>query len=318
MKNSDRIKLNLIGLPVLSSILDISEATHISIGSIYLFSKYANRFYCKYFIRKKSGKLREISQPSKKLKGLQSWILVEILNKVKVSESSKGFEIGSSTADNARVHVGANAILTVDLEDFFTNVRWQQVYSVFRSLGYNSLISTVFANLCTCDGVLPQGGPCSPRLANLCCWRLDLRVEGYTGRRGIVYSRYADDLCFSGGNREAVVKVLPMIKKIVSDERFSLNEDKTRIAGTSRAKRVTGLILADDSFGIGKKQAKTLRAKIHHLTLPATSSVSLLKEVQGWLAYLKSVDKKRLTKVKKYIEKLLSKNPNTLIARLVM
>ncbi len=310
MKNSDKIKLNIFGLPVLSSLLELSEETHISTSTLYLLSRHSNRFYFTYNIVKKSGKLRRICQPSKKLKGIQSWILVEILNKLKVSDSCKGFEIGSSTADNAKVHLGANALLTLDLEDFFHSIRRTQVYSVFKSLGYNSQISTILTNLCTYDGVLPQGGPCSPRLANLCCWALDLRISGYAGRRGIAYSRYADDLSLSGNNREAVVKVLPMITRIISEENFTVNQDKTRISGTSRAKRITGLVLSDDNYGIGKKQSRILRSKIHHLTLPLEQgNVRLIREVKGWLAYLHSVDKRRLLKVRKYIESLKTKYP---------
>ena len=197
MSKTENIKLNMLGLPVITTIDDFSEITHISKYTIFQLSFHSDKYYKTYSIPKKSGELRTISQPSKKLKGLQSWILVNILNELKVSSSCKGFEKGSSTADNAKPHKGANIILTLDLKDFFPTVKRNQVYSIFKAVGYNKTISTILTNICTFEGALPQGSPCSPKLANLSAWSLDVRIQGYVGKRGISYTRYADDLSFS-------------------------------------------------------------------------------------------------------------------------
>lgn len=307
----------MLGLPVIQSIDDFSVVTHISKYTIYQLSHHSDKYYKTFEIPKKSGGKRTICQPSKKLKGLQSWILVNILNKIQVSPSCKGFRKGSSTLDNALPHIGANTILNLDLKDFFPTVSSKQVYNVFKTIGYNKLIATVFTNICTYNDMLPQGSPCSPMLANLTAWNLDLRIQGYVGKRGISYTRYADDLSFSGLNPTKVVKIIPMIKTIINDENFEVNHKKTRIASSARAKIVTGLIVNEDSVGIGKQKYKDLRAKIHHLTLPTEQkNEKLLYHVGGWLSYLNSVDKLRLQKAKKYISELTKKYPTTLIARL--
>ena len=317
MAKTEIIKLNMLGLPVIQSIDDFSVITHISKYTIYQLSYHSDKYYKIYDIPKKTGGKRMICQPSKKLKGLQSWLLVNILNKVQVSSSCKGFKKGSSTLDNALPHIGANTILNLDLKDFFPSVTSKQVYNVFRTIGYNSLISTVFANICTYDHRLPQGSPCSPLLANLTTWTLDLRIQGYVGKRGINYTRYADDLSFSGLNPSKVVQIIPMIKKIIDNENFVVNHKKTRIASSARAKIVTGLVVNEESAGIGKQKYKELRAKIHHLTLnEEQTNEKLLFHVSGWLSYLNSVDKDRLIKAKKYIGELTKKHPKTLIARL--
>jgi retron-type reverse transcriptase len=316
MDKTDSIKLNMIGLPVIQNIDDFADITHISKNTIYQLSYHSDAYYRIYTIPKKSGKVRTISQPSKKLKGLQSWILVQILNKLKVSTSSKGFEKSSSILDNALVHKGANATMTLDLKDFFSTITRRQVYNIFSTVGYNRTISTILTNICVYKGVLPQGGPCSPKLANLVLWTLDLRIQGYVGKRGINYTRYADDLTFSGLNPAKVIKVMPMIKQIIRDENFELNHSKTRVAGTARAKIVTGLIISDEQIGIGKNKFKELRSKIHYLTLPAEqTNEKLLYEVIGWLSYLNSVDKTRFAKANKYIEKLIEKYPDTLVSK---
>jgi len=317
MATTEIIKLNMLGLPVVQSLDDFSVQTHISKYTIYQLSFNSDKYYKTYEIPKKSGKKRTICQPSKKLKGLQSWILVNILNKIQVSSSCKGFRKGSSTYDNALPHKGANTVLNMDLKDFFPTVNSTQVYNTFKTIGYNKLVATIFTNICTYNDSLPQGSPCSPMLANLSAWTLDLRIQGYVGKRGINYTRYADDLSFSGLNPSKVVKIIPMINEIVTDENFKINKDKTRITGSARAKIVTGLVINDESIGIGKQKYKYLRAKIHHLTLPKEQeNLTLLNHVNGWLSYLNSVDKARLKKAKKYINELSNSCPETLITRL--
>lgn len=307
----------MLGLPVIQSLDDFSAISHISKYTIYQLSFHSDKYYKTYEIPKKSGGKRIICQPSKKLKGLQSWLLVTILNKIQVSPSCKGFKKGSSTLENAIPHIGANTVLNLDLKDFFPSVTAKQVFNIFKIIGYNNLISTIFTNICTFEGKLPQGSPCSPYLANLSAWSLDLRIQGYVGKRGISYTRYADDLSFSGLNPNNVVKIIPMIKSIIDDENYEINHKKTHVTSSARAKTVTGLVINENSVGIGKQKYKVLRAKIHHLTLPEEQENEVLVyHVIGWLSYLNSVDKIRFKKVKKYISILSKKYPETLISRL--
>ena len=139
-------------------------------------------------------------------------------------------------------------------------------------------IAVMFSNICTYNDVLPQGSPCSPKLANLVTWKLDVRIQGFVGKRGITYTRYADDLSFSGLHPLKVVQIIPMIKKIIEDEKFKINLSKTRIAGSARAKIVTGLVLSNDTIGIGTRKYKNVRSKIYHLVLPSEQSNTKLLE----------------------------------------
>lgn len=313
----ENIKLNMFGLPAIQDINDFSEITHISKYTIYQLSHNANKYYKTYTIPKKSGGVRTISQPNKNLKGFQSWILVNILNKLKASNNCKGFENGSSIKDNVVPHLGANTLLTIDLKDFFPTITRTQIYNIFKSIGYNNLISTILTNLCTYNGFLPQGSPCSPKLANLSTWRLDLRIQGYVGKRGINYTRYADDLSFSGLSPGKVVGIIPIVKKIIEDEKFEINPLKTRIASCARAKIITGLVISNEEFGIRRDKYKDLRAKIHKLAFePSTTYTKLYYEVCGWLAYLNSVDEKRLDRINQYIKKLANKHPDSLVEKI--
>ncbi|WP_155395454.1 reverse transcriptase domain-containing protein [Photobacterium angustum] len=186
---------------------------------------------------KKSGGFREIAQPCRELKAIQSWILRNILDKLNSSPYSKGFEKGKSILDNAQPHVGASYLLSLDLEDFFPSIGSYKVYGIFRSIGYNKEMSKLLTNLCTYHGYLPQGAPSSPKLANLTCSRLDARIHGYAGPKGITYTRYADDITLSGNTPLKIEKAKAFIGTIVREEGLNLNKNKTKICGTKRQKK---------------------------------------------------------------------------------
>ena len=205
---SNKIRLSLLGLPSIDSLEDLSSLTHLSSGLLFRLSKYSDKFYFIYDIPKKSGGVRTISQPCKELKAIQSWILRNILDHLSASSACKGFEKLTNLLDNAKPHIGANAFMHLDIEDFFPSIKINQVWSVFRTVGYNPRISSILAQICTYKGSLPQGSPAAPKLSNLISLRLDNRLLGYVGKRGITYTRYADDLTFSSNRAETTPSVL--------------------------------------------------------------------------------------------------------------
>jgi len=77
---------------------------------------------------------------------------------------------------------------------------------IFNSIGYNREISSLLTNLCVFKGRLPQGAPTSPKLANLVSAKLDARIHGYAGPKGIVYTRYADDITLSAQSVQKLEK----------------------------------------------------------------------------------------------------------------
>ena len=141
--SSDNIyRLKNLGLPALSRIEDLVTATRLSHGKVTYLAYRAEFLYKTYEIPKTSGKSRVISQPSRDLKAIQSWILRNILDKLSTSPHSKGFDIGTSILENAVPHQGANYILTLDLEEFFPSITANKVFGIFYSVGYSKKISS--------------------------------------------------------------------------------------------------------------------------------------------------------------------------------
>lgn len=301
-------RLKNLGLPAIESINDLADEARLSLGKVKYLCYRTEHLYKVYDVPKKTGNKRKIAQPNRELKALQAWVLRNILDKLSSSEHSKGFDKGTSILDNATPHVGANYILTMDLEDFFPNVKALHVYNIFHSVGYNKQVSAIFTNICTFKGGLPQGAPTSPKLANLVCTKLDSRLHGYAGPKGIVYTRYADDLTLSAQTPQKIYKAKQFIGTIITDEGFTLNNGKTKISGTQRQKKVTGLIVSENHVGIGRKKYREIRSKIHHLFMGKSTEFD---QANGLMAFTYSVDKKVYKRIHTYINKLKKSYPQS-------
>ncbi|HRI49093.1 MAG TPA: reverse transcriptase family protein [Pseudomonadota bacterium] len=164
--------------------------------------------YVEFTIPKASGEPRRITAPRPRLKKLQRKILDELLVKCAPHEAAHGFVRGRSVVSNARPHAGAALVIKMDLRDFFPTIHFRRVAGLFQYYGYETEVAAALASLCThrpqlpggrplWPGVLPQGAPTSPALANILCRRLDSRLGGLARRAGATYTRYADDLTFS-------------------------------------------------------------------------------------------------------------------------
>jgi retron-type reverse transcriptase len=224
------------------------------------------------------------------------------------SDASTGFEIGSSIYDNAYPHIGSNVILVMDLDNFFPSIPANKVYSVFFSLGYPNNIASALVALCTYKGFLPQGSPASPKLANLVCSKLDARIQGYAGKKGITYTRYADDITLSCQSIKKIEKAKSFIQTIINDEDFAINKKKTRLLGLRKKKYVTGLVVSSKKAGVGREIYREIRVKIHHLFIGKADNYS---HVNGWLSFIYGIDKGIYKKLKQYVENLKIKYPTS-------
>jgi len=304
--NSRKYQLRNYGLPVIQDLTEFSTEIRLSESAIKKYIAFAEYYYLTYEIPKKTGGVRLIAQPSRKLKAIQSWLLRNILDKLSSSHASKGFELGTSIYDNAYPHIGSNVILSLDIDNFFPSVPANKVYGIFYSLGYTKRIASAFTSICTFKGFLPQGSPASPKLANLVCSKLDYRIQGYAGKNGMIYTRYADDITLSCQSIKKIEKAKYFIQTIIKDEGFKVNKKKTRLMGLRKKQSVTGLIVGTKKVGVGREIYRELRVKIHHLFVGKDDNYA---HVNGWLAFIYGIDKGIYEKLNTYIKKLSQKYP---------
>jgi len=219
-------------------------------------------------IEKRCGETRLIEIPKSRLKAIQRKIQQRILSCVLPHESAHGFRRHRSVKSFATPHVANDVLLRLDLKDFFLQVSSARVFGIFTLLGYPKEVARLLTHLCTnavapkiagqaftsvCPAQqqrlgrrhLPQGAPTSPALANLCAWRLDQRLAGLARAQKLTFTRYADDLVFSGdwrlSRRADFLEVL--IGSIAIEEGLPLNHRKTRLKTSSQRQRIAGVVV---------------------------------------------------------------------------
>lgn len=260
-------------------------------------SPYRERQYHTFQIPKKSGGFRNITAPTGKLKRIQSFIADVLSDIVHFDSSVNGFVKGRSVVSNARMHLGKNYILNIDLKDFFPSITAEMVQRALAVNGFKSVSQTITA-LCTWtedvdddlpEQVLPQGAPTSPILSNLVCRLLDYRLQMLADRYGQTYSRYADDITFSSDHSVYSKNsgFWTELRGIVSSCGFAINEEKTRLLRQGCRKEVTGITVGD-KLNVSRKWLKNLRAAIFQMEMFGCSEQERSR-IRGKLSYLKMV-----------------------------
>lgn len=229
---------------------------------VYAASNAPHRFYRDFRIKKKAGGFRDISEPLPGLKEIQRWVLVEILNKCAVSAYAKAYCPGKSIKDGARFHKSQKQVLALDVEDFFGQTPITRVFSFFHKLGYSRSISGLIANLCCLHGCLPQGAPTSPALSNLLNRRLDARLAGYCSVRKIRYTRYADDMAFSGEFEPG--ELIRFVREVLRSTGYVLNEKKTRLMKPHQRQEVTGIVV-NGGMHAPRATRRSLRQSVYYI-----------------------------------------------------
>jgi RNA-directed DNA polymerase len=272
-------RLLVAGLPAIESPADLARWLGLDAGDLLWLSdpwgqetRHAEgplRHYRYHWRAREYGPDRLIESPKQRLRSIQRRIHAQILSRMPVHDAAHGFVRGRSAVTHARMHAGRACVARIDLEQFFPGITAVRVRGVFELPGYAPAVARLLAALCTnrvpttvlnaaphgppawadrqrfAFAHLPQGAPSSPLLANLVAWRLDARLAGWSARRGLVYSRYADDLTFSGdlSMMSARAAIERIVTAIVEDCGFRVNARKTCWFGQQQAQRITGIVV---------------------------------------------------------------------------
>lgn len=234
---------------------------------------------------------RLLEAPRPRLAAIQRRVLDELIGPLPVHPAAHGFVAGRSALTGARAHVGASVVITLDLEHYFSSITAGRIWGVLRSAGYPEPVAYVLTGLTTHASSasalarmppgpdrsrdfrlrrrlaaphLPQGAPASPYLANLVTYSLDRRLAAYAEAAGAAYTRYADDLTFSGGPALArrTSALIDAVQQIVREEGFRVNVGKTRARGAHQRQVVTGIVV-NDRPNLARPEFDRLRAILH-------------------------------------------------------
>jgi hypothetical protein len=272
---------------------------------------------------KQSGKVRLIEEPKQRLKELQRKILSEILDRIPPHPAAHGFRKGRSIRTFVGPHVGRRVVLRMDVQDFFPTISRARIQTFFRTAGYPESVADLLGGICTnraprklCKGAyahphLPQGAPTSPALANLCSYRIDCRLAGLAKSAGAEYTRYADDLAFSGGEdfERRAERFAIHVAAILHEEGFAVHHRKTRIMRHGVRQHLAGLV-TNQHANVYRRDFDVLKATLTNCVRHGPESQNrdahpaFRAHLEGRVAFVESINPARGKRLREILARI--------------
>lgn len=219
--------------------------------------------YEEIIIKKKNKNLRYLNEPSPILKSIQKRILKNVLEEKMISKCAYAYKKGLSTILNAKSHVGCKVILKLDIENFFDNIKFYKVYnSCFNENLYPKKLGMLLTNLCVYNGKLPQGSPTSGYISNIVLRNFDCNIDAYCKDKNINYTRYSDDMTFSGDFD--IRKLIKFVNELLYKEGFRLNKSKIKVVLNTTRQQVTGIVV-NEKINLSKNYKRKIRQEVYYV-----------------------------------------------------
>lgn len=257
-KNHSReflLSLNLTGN------LNLTKEKQLSL--LYGLSNHTEEHYQKIQIPKRNGAWRTLYVPDSLLKYVQKQILHKVLTQLPVSYCASAYKKGCSLKENAAPHTGKSIVLKLDILDFFGNITYISIYQhAFPGELFPPPVRTLLAHLCCYRDFLPQGAPTSPYISNLVLFPFDRYMERWCKNQNITYTRYCDDLTFSGSfEPEAVIR---KVSSFLLRMGFEINPKKMKICPQGQRQIITGIVV-NEKTQVPKTYRRNLRQEIYYI-----------------------------------------------------
>lgn len=231
--------------------------------TLYGLSNNLEKHYHSVFIPKSDGSKRKLCVPDLILKQVQKSIADNILIQYPISRYAKAYKPGSSVQKNARPHVGKKKVLKLDIEGFFDHILYSQVKdTVFYKEKYSEHIRILLTMLCYFKESLPQGAPTSPAITNIIMYNFDETVGSFCEKKHIAYTRYCDDMTFSGDFDEK--EVIAFVKNELYKLGLFLKNRKTVVIPSTKCQCVTGIVV-NEKINITKDYKKKIRQEMYYI-----------------------------------------------------
>ncbi len=284
-------------------------------------------YYFTYHQRKRSGKYRKINVPNAALKGIQRAILYKILYKFSAHPIAHGFVKGKSPITNAKCHVGASALINIDLQNFFNTITESKVSSTLESLLPNLDIKNlkidemdhiIIASLLCYKDILIQGGPASPTMSNLVMYSFDTKLLKLIDKyNNAVVTRYADDISVSIHSSDTpdykhMKEIASKISILLNDESLRINYSKLKFYKKYSRMSVTGIVI-NEKLNVKRDDWRKFRACLHNIIKTGSKPDEIeMQRLRGYAEWVKTLNQNRGRQFLKELEKIYKLPTNTI------
>jgi RNA-directed DNA polymerase len=329
-------------LPAIESVGALADWFRLTVGELLWFAdlkalgyKTAHpqlRHYHYRILSKCYGNIRLIEAPKPRLKQLQQQILTGILDLIPPHPSAHGFIKGRSIKTFVAPHVRRRVVVRMDVRDFFPSLRGARIQALFRTMGYPEAVADLLGGVCTnaaprdvwsepgewrearmlyAQPHLPQGAPTSPALANMCVYRADCRLTGLAEAAGASYSRYADDLAFSGGEEfdRRVERFAAHVAAILHEEGFAVHFRKTRVMRQGVRQHLAGIV-ANQRLNVRRIDYDRLKATLTNCVRLGAASQNreahpdFRAHLEGRVAFVAMINPEKAARLRQIFERI--------------
>jgi retron-type reverse transcriptase len=255
---------------------------------------------------RRTGKVRAIKSPTPELKNIQRRIVKRLFRTVEFGPEVQGGIHGRSPKTNANMHLGKPWLVAVDVRKFFPSVRHKAVYRMLRDeFGFGRQVAALVMRLVTHAGQLPQGAPTSVVIANLFLrLTVDEPVTAAAKSSGLDYSRFIDDLAFSGNDPHRIINLAA--RQLTTRQLAISRNEKIKIVPNSRPQEITGLLVNGRRPSISKKRRDRVRAAIHQARDIAEGDQRqrALRSIRGRIAHVRQFNTGAATRLKRQLNSI--------------
>ena len=212
------------------------------LACLYAVAKRPEAHYRIAELPKRGGGVRRLHVPDPLLRGIQRNLLHRVLDGMHVPPCATAYRRGGGILLNAAPHVGRPVVLRLDLRDFFDSITFPMVYAhAFPGVYFPAPVRALLTSLCCLGDRLPQGAPTSAAVSNLVLAPFDRYMAAWCAAQNISYTRYCDDMTFSGDFEPQLVT--HKAASFLHELGFALNQDKTKYLTHGMRQTVTGVVV---------------------------------------------------------------------------
>lgn len=282
------IQLSEKHLPIVVSFRCLSILFGFSTNFVNKLAQQNWKFYRTFTIRK-GKKKRTIHAPKVALKVIQKWFGYHLSETLNFGEYVYGFVPSKSAIDAANIHTNARWVYSVDIKDFFPTTTKEVIKESLKSVGYSPEAADLIASICCYKDNLAQGAPSSPVLSNLVFKELDKGLKEIADNNRIRFTRYADDIVFSGVDKFPT-EIKGQIYGLFKESCWTLSPVKEYFAESPKRLKVHGLLVHGGKARLTKGYRNRIRAYKYLLNTGKIKNGDLGRVI-GHIKYAESVDK---------------------------
>ena len=273
----------------------------------------------------RAGKARKFLIPNDKLKGCHDFIRLFLLDYLPINDQVVfSYRKGVNAYDAVKVHVNSKFFFVCDIADFFPSLGRARIKSTLSTAAEGCPIADInvwlerIVDLVCVDDTLPMGFSTSPSISNAALLPFDNSLQARCTERGLMFTRYSDDIIVSGANRAAldgIEGVVAICLKDAMNDELKLHPSKSKyFHGGIKIKLLGMVLLPNGIITVDTSVKKEIEILIHFyltdrekLTDRVGGSLqSAEARLAGLINYVNTVDQN-------YLDKLCRKFGSTVV-----